>query len=70
MRKKKNFIPIALKIEGYWIIFIHSVLLILSHCDMQKGSDDASVESREIVISLAFGQQIVTEYDIFSHFMV
>jgi len=64
------FIPIALKIEGYWIIFIHSVLLILSHCDMQKGYDDASVESTEIVISLAFGQQIVTEYDIFSHLML
>jgi hypothetical protein len=25
------------------------------------------VDSRKIVISLAFGQQIVKEYDIFSH---
>jgi hypothetical protein len=49
---------------------MQSVLLILSHCHIQKGSDDASVESREIVISLVFGQQIVREYDIFSHLML
>ena len=34
---KKFFIPITLKIEGYWILFMQSVLLILSHCHMQKG---------------------------------
>jgi hypothetical protein len=64
---QKNFIPsITLKIEGHWIIF-YSFGFILSHCHMQKESDDASVESREIVISLVFGQQIVTEYDILSY---